>query len=658
MPYLKLQLLTSGKILEVRDPVASLGRDPASTVAFSGDDARVVSTRHAELRHQDGGWVLVDLGSRNGSYLNGQRVQDQSNLAAGDEIRLGETGPRLAVVATSEIVGATLAEHPAYDLSSAPSPRPPEARPYGITLIATATGKRFEAKGTRIRLGRGKECEVRPVEGGEGIVSRVHAELSVGPSGGLSLRDVGSKNGTFLNGDRIQDPMPVRLGDRITLGPGGPVLVVEGIGTGPMKAAVRPPAPAEAMGQKTVMGLINSALEQAREERRRGGRGSTAFLKAVAAEVGKDSRRKFRWITATVIVLVLVLGAGVFGVYRLLSQQVAQTEVARRSAEDSSRAEAERLRQALDSARSQAAPASTVDSLRVQLESAQARTNELSEALSRAQSALGQQLAAGETQRQASERELQRLRDQLTEAQKSAPSSSAIDSLRKQVSVAEAQTASLDARMRAVRGTDFATIAQQNQGAVGLITTSFGKNYYNGSGFVISADGYMLTNWHVVTDSGYPKPDTTWVTMADQSASRYADVVITSQDRDIALIKIRGYQGPYLTAIDWGGTKVRQGEPAALIGYPAGAGFARYRSTVVRTSMTAGIISRVTDDVIQFDGMTVGGSSGSPVFNANGEVISIHRAGLPQAPGFALSVPIRHAVPLLPPELKQKLGIQ
>ncbi|MGE5144103.1 MAG: trypsin-like peptidase domain-containing protein, partial [Acidobacteriota bacterium] len=316
------------------------------------------------------------------------------------------------------------------------------------------------------------------------------------------------------------------------------------------------------------------------------------------------------------------------------------------------------LRQALDSARAQAAPAATVDSLRVQLESAQARTTELSEALSRAQSARGQQLSAGETQRQASERELQRLRDQLTEAQKSAPSSSQIDSLRRQVTAAEAQTASLDARMRAVRGTDFATIAQQNQGAVGLITVDFGKNYYNGTGFVISPDGYMLTNWHVVTDSGYPKPDTIWVTMADQSASRFADVVVTSQDRDIALIKIRMYQGPSLTAIDWGGTKSRQGEPAALIGYPAGAGFARYRSSVVRTSMTAGIISRVTDDVIQFDGMTVGGSSGSPVFNANGEVISIHRAGLPQAPGFALSVPIRHAVPLLPPDLKQRLGIQ
>lgn len=659
MPFLKLQLLTSGQTLDVRDSVATLGRDPASTVTFSGDEARVVSTRHAELRYEEGGWLVVDLGSRNGTYLNGQRVQGRSPLAAGDEIHLGETGPRLAIVATSDVVGATLAELPSYGPASQPAAaRAPEARPYGITLIATATGKRFEARGTRIRLGRGKECEVRPVEGGEGVVSRVHAELTVGPSGGLSLRDVGSKNGTFLNGDRIEAPMPVRLGDRITLGPGGPVLVVEGIGTGPLKAAVRPPAAPEAMGQKTVMGLINSALDQAREERRRGGRGSTAFLKAVAAEVGKDSRRKFRWITASIIVVVLLLGAGVFGVYQLLSQQVAETEVARRSAEDSARAEAERLRQALDSARSQAAPAATVDSLRVQLESAQARTAELSEALSRAQSALSQQLTAGESQRQASERELQRLRDQLTEAQKSAPSSSQIDSLRRQVSAAEAQTASLDARMRAVRGTDFATIAQQTQGAVGLITTSFGKNYYNGTGFVISADGYMLTNWHVVTDSGYPKPDTIWVTMADQASARFADVVVTSQDRDIALIKIRMYQGPYLTQVDWGGTKSRQGEPAALIGYPAGAGFARYRSSVVRTSMTAGIISRVTDDVIQFDGMTVGGSSGSPVFNANGEVISIHRAGLPQAPGFALSVPIRHAVPLLPADLKQRLGIQ
>jgi len=405
-----------------------------------------------------------------------------------------------------------------------------------------------------------------------------------------------------------------------------------------------------------VMGLINNALAQAKQERKRGGRGSTAFLKAVAEEVGKDTGRKFRWLTAVTVVLVLVLGGGVYGVYWILSQQVEQTEVERRSAGDSARADAVRLRQELEAARSAAAPAATVDSLRAQLESAQARTEELRQALERAQGALTQQLTAGEAKRLESQRDVQRMRDQLTEAQRTAPSSGTIDSLRRQLQATEVQAASLDARMRAIRGTDFASIAQQNQAAVGLITVSFGRNFYNGTGFVISPDGYMLTNWHVVTDSGYPQPDTIWVTMADQGTSRFADVVATSQERDIAVIKIRGYQGPSLTAIDWGGTKSRQGEPAALIGFPAGGGFARLRSSVVRTSMTAGIISRVTEDVIQFDGMTIGGSSGSPVFNADGEVISIHRAGLPQAPGFALSVPIRHAVPLLPLAVKQRLG--
>lgn len=663
MPYLKIQLMATGRVLELHDAVVQLGRSASAAIPFTGDDARVVSTRHAELRQTAEAWRLVDLGSRNGTYVNGRRVQGEAPLAVGDEVRLGETGPRLLVLAVGGVAEATLAEHPVFSAAAAPpaaagSPasRAPEARPYGITLIATASGKRFEAQGTRIRIGRGKECEVRAVEGSEGIVSRVHAELSVGPSGGLSLRDVGSKNGTFLNGDRIAEPMPVRIGDRITLGPGGPVLVVEGIGTGPMKAAVRPPL-VQGMGQHTVMGLINSALAQAREERRRGGRGSTAFLKAVALEVGKDSRRKFRWLAAVITVVVLLLAGGVYGVYWLLSQQVAQTEIERRSAEDSARANADRLRQALDSARAEAAPAATVDSLRAQLESAQARTNELREALTRAQGALSQQLSAGEEQRRASQRDLERLRDQLTQAQRSAPSSGTIDSLRRQMAATEAQAASLDARMRAIRGTDFAAIAQQNQAAVGLITVSFGKNLYNGTGFVITADGYMLTNWHVVSDSGFTQPDTMWVSMADQTTSRFADVVASSQDRDIALIKIRAYQGPYLTSIDWSGANSRQGEPAALIGYPAGAGFARLRSSVVRTSMTAGIISRVTDDVIQFDGMTVGGSSGSPVFNANGEVISIHRAGLPQAPGFALSVPIRHAVPLMPLPLRQRLSI-
>jgi pSer/pThr/pTyr-binding forkhead associated (FHA) protein/S1-C subfamily serine protease len=612
----------------------------------SGEDAKVVSGRHAEIRYEQSAWLLVDLGSRNGTYLNGRRLGAPTALKPHDTIRLGESGPEYRVVAVTDALDGTLAEQPGI--------QPAEVRAYGVTLISTGSGKRYEARGTRIRLGRGRECEVQPVETSDTIVSRVHAELTVGPSGGLVVRDAESKNGTFLNGERIAKPMPVRLGDKIMLGTGGPVLLVEGIGTAPQKVIPRSQA---GLGQKTVIGMIGEALAKAKDERKRGGRGSTAFMRAIAEEVGRDARRKIRWLTALVIVLVLLLGGGVYGVYWLLSQQVEQTERAVRTAEDSARAESERLRRELADARAAAAPAAQVDLLRSQLVAAESRTTQLQAALDRAQSALGQQLAAGEARREEAGRDLQRMREQLAAAERRAPSQALIDSLRRAVSTAETQTASLDAKLRAIRGNDFAGLAQQNQGAVGLITVALGRDRYDGTGFVISPDGYMLTNWHVVADSAHAAPDTVWVTMADQSAGRYADVVATSRERDIALIKIRGYQGSHLTSIDWTGAKARQGEPAALIGYPAGSGFARDRASVVRTSMTAGILSRVTPDLIQFDGMTTGGSSGSPVFNADGDVISVHRAGLRQGPGFALSVPVKYAIPLMPPALRQRLGL-
>ena len=108
-----------------------------------------------------------------------------------------------------------------------------ETRPYGITLLDAATGRLYEARGIRIRIGRGRECELRLQGVAESLVSRVHAELIVGPSGALTVGDAGSTNGTFVNEERVTAPIPVRLGDRITLGRGGPVLVVEGLGTSP-----------------------------------------------------------------------------------------------------------------------------------------------------------------------------------------------------------------------------------------------------------------------------------------------------------------------------------------------------------------------------------------------------------------------------------------
>jgi multidrug efflux pump subunit AcrA (membrane-fusion protein) len=207
------------------------------------------------------------------------------------------------------------------------------------------------------------------------------------------------------------------------------------------------------------------------------------------------------------------------------------------------------LRLELAAARAAAAPAATVDSLRSQLESAQARTTELRDALDRAQTALTQQLSSGEARRLESQRDVQRLREQLNQAQRSAPSPGTIDSLRRQLQATELQSANLDARMRAIRGTDFASIAQQNQTAVGLITVKFGRTFQRHR---VRRQSRRLHAHQLACRDGhrYPQPDTIWVTMADQANARLADIVATSRERDIGLIKIRGYQGPHLTAID------------------------------------------------------------------------------------------------------------
>ena len=62
-----------------------LGRSPACQLTFSDD---TVSRRHAELRLHDGRWILRDLGSSNGTWVNGRQVME-AEVTAGDEVYLG-----------------------------------------------------------------------------------------------------------------------------------------------------------------------------------------------------------------------------------------------------------------------------------------------------------------------------------------------------------------------------------------------------------------------------------------------------------------------------------------------------------------------------------------------------------------------------------------
>ena len=133
-----------------------------------------------------------------------------------------------------------------------------------------------------------------------------------------------------------------------------------------------------------------------------------------------------------------------------------------------------------------------------------------------------------------------------------------------------------------------------------------------GSGFIISADGYVITNAHVVQDA-----DEVNVTLTDKREFK-AKVIGTDERTDVAVLKIDATGLPKVNVGD--SDKVRVGEWVLAIGSPFG-----FENTV-----TAGIVSAKSREagnfvpLIQTDAAVNPGNSGGPLFNINGEVIGIN----------------------------------
>jgi FHA domain/Trypsin-like peptidase domain len=128
----------AGVVTPLEQGVVRFGRSPDNDVIFDPDYDRDASGHHAEARFEAGRWVLVDLKSRNGTFLRGQRV-DRAPLASGDEVMFGLKGPRIRL----EIEAAAPAPQPqpqpaplakggtsAMAAFSAPAPPPPARNPF------------------------------------------------------------------------------------------------------------------------------------------------------------------------------------------------------------------------------------------------------------------------------------------------------------------------------------------------------------------------------------------------------------------------------------------------------------------------------------------------------------------------------------------------
>jgi len=86
----------SGRELEFDQELIRIGRMPDSDINFDPEVDLDASGRHAEIRSEGGRYILVDMGSRNGTWLNGRRIKHAA-LRTDDEIELGRGGPKLEV---------------------------------------------------------------------------------------------------------------------------------------------------------------------------------------------------------------------------------------------------------------------------------------------------------------------------------------------------------------------------------------------------------------------------------------------------------------------------------------------------------------------------------------------------------------------------------
>ncbi|WP_373419939.1 DegQ family serine endoprotease [Herbaspirillum sp. RV1423] len=156
-----------------------------------------------------------------------------------------------------------------------------------------------------------------------------------------------------------------------------------------------------------------------------------------------------------------------------------------------------------------------------------------------------------------------------------------------------------------------------------------------GSGFIISADGYIMTNAHVVEGAS-----DVYVTLTDKREFK-AKIIGSDTRTDVALLKIDGANLPRLVIGD--SDKIRAGEWVLAIGSPFG----------LENTVTAGIISakaRDTGDylpLIQTDVAVNPGNSGGPLINLKGEVIGINSQIYSRSGGFmgiSFAVPIDEAL--------------
>jgi 2-alkenal reductase len=220
-----------------------------------------------------------------------------------------------------------------------------------------------------------------------------------------------------------------------------------------------------------------------------------------------------------------------------------------------------------------------------------------------------------------------------------------------------------NAEAKPLPGNDFDPARIYRERAAGVVTiyALFGPNdslaageAAQGSGFVVSSDGYILTNSHVITTAGEGDPtetpdaaSTVFIEFRDGDRVK-ARIVGWDIYDDVGLLKVRPADH-HLTVVPLGDSaRVVVGQPVAAIGSPFGNASSLSVGVVSATERSISSLTSSFDlvDAIQTDAPINRGNSGGPMFDARGRVIGINaqiNSSSGNAEGVGFAVPINSA---------------
>lgn len=414
-------------------------------------------------------------------------------------------------------------------------------------------------------------------------VSARHAEIRV-EDGKAMLLDLGSTNGTFVNGERVTAPVALLTGDVLRFGPGGPSVTVTVGDTWASRRSRGSAPPTRASAPITGTPARPAAPAGATQERVR-----------VAV---RQETRKLTWLFGAGLAAVAAIGGGAWWQQK------------------------------------QAA-----DARATELASLLARQDSLTAQFDRQLARMSAQVGGLDSALLGARREGDDLRAQLA-----AGGGADVRSRLRAVQVRQQ-------RILSAAQMDYTAVAERSGKAVVLIAVEMENgDKFTGSGFSVSPAGLIVTNRHLLRDEAGNRPRRLAVIFSDTREWLPARAVWVSDRDDLGLLQLEA--GTYPSVAGLRAEAPRVGAPVAIIGYPLGIETPMEGSgtrITARSTLGAGTVSKALVDVIQVDAFAGQGSSGSPVFDAEGHVVGVVYGGATESAGrIVYAVPASRVVAALP----------